>query len=162
MAYIEPHGSENAIKHKRRRTPGVTSEEVLLTIAKGSHHFYFIWFSNKYQQKWFSTHEKKSTFPNATPTFKTPLSLECISHLCKRTLRTFAQDETLASHSFFILNTPEPPLLPPCSRVLLRFLCLRTKGAGGIMFPGCPSVRIFVYAITQEANCRISSNLVKR
>ena len=25
-----------------------------------------------------------------------------------------------------------------------RFLCLRTEGAGGIMFPGCPSVRIFL------------------
>ena len=33
-----------------------------------------------------------------------------------------------------------------CSWVILRmtFLCLRTEGAGGIMFPGCPSVRMSV------------------
>ena len=47
------------------------------------------------------------------------------------------------------------------------FLCLRTEGAGGIMFPGCPSVRpdlrpdFFVYAITQVLRDGISSNLVE-
>ena len=54
---------------------------------------------------------------------------------------------------------------------LLQFLCLRTEGAGGIMFPGCPSVRpdfrpdlcpdFFVYAITQVLLDGISSNLVQ-
>ena len=28
--------------------------------------------------------------------------------------------------------------------VFFRFLCFRTKGAGGIMFPGCPSIRLFI------------------
>ena len=55
---------------------------------------------------------------------------------------------------------------------LIVFLCLRTEGAGGIMFPGCPSVRpdfrpdlrpdFFVYAITQVLLDGISSNLVRR
>ena len=44
-----------------------------------------------------------------------------------------------------------------------RFLCLRTEGAGGIMFSGCPSVRIFfVYAITQVLLDGISPILVRR
>ena len=35
VVYIEPHGSEKAIKHtqKRRTTPGLTSKEELFTIA---------------------------------------------------------------------------------------------------------------------------------
>ena len=53
----------------------------------------------------------------------------------------------------------------------ITFLCLRTEGAGGIMFPGCPSVRpdvcpdfrpdFYVYAITQVLLNGISSNLVQ-
>ena len=31
--------------------------------------------------------------------------------------------------------------------LLSFFLCLRTEGAGGIMFPGCPSVRPSKYVI---------------
>jgi len=37
VAYIEPHGSENAIKHKRRRrTPGVTSKSIFTIVGQFS------------------------------------------------------------------------------------------------------------------------------
>ena len=34
-------------------------------------------------------------------------------------------------------------------QVKLSYLCLRTKGAGGIMFPGCPSVRPSGFSFTR-------------
>ena len=51
----------------------------------------------------------------------------------------------------FVETHSDPNSVCPCVRASVRpirplkfrltFLCLRTEGAGGIMFPGCPSVR---------------------
>ena len=110
------------------------------------------------------------------PEYTRELVFKRLRYICKLTpvviFFLFTKNVVIISQSLLCMYSagelgPHGKLGPDNTQLNeIWFLCLRTEGAGGIMFPGCPSVRIsrpdfFVNAITQVLLDGISSNVVQ-